>query len=150
MFLIARCLARIQAVVHVAVEDVPDREAQHIVLKGQSGFANDTPGLRFVEAVEDDLQFVEHHLMLRLVRCEFGIADLGQQLLLVAEMRLQHLVELLGERLQFIEVAMILPDVCDFQREIEDRLVLRVDLRLMNLEVVAPGDQLLEGNPERL
>jgi len=63
---------------------------------------------------------------------------------------LQHLVELLGERLQFIEVAMILPDVCDFQREIEDRLVLRVDLRLMNLEVVAPGDQLLEGNPERL
>ncbi len=87
---------------------------------------------------------VEHDLVLGAVLVQLRVADPGQFPLLVAEMGVEHPGQLFRGGPHLPDIRMLLPEFGDVRGEIEDFLVLRVDLRLVDLQVVAPGDQLPE------
>jgi hypothetical protein len=66
-------------------------------------------------------------------------------MLLELKMGAKDAGQLIGDPLQLGEVAVLVPDVRDLDCDVEDRLMLCVDLRLPDLEVVSPDHQLFQG-----
>ena len=118
-----------RAVIHVAVSDVADRDAEYVAQDEKSGFRLNRAMPHLRETATDHVQLVEHDLMLTAVLRELRIADAGKLLLVESEMRFEHLVELFGEGLHLVEVTVLVPEIRDFKRYVEDRLMLGVDLR---------------------